>query len=69
MKEAVSLINGSALVEASGGVTLDTVGDIASTGVDFISVGALTHSPEAADFSLEIIIVCSHSKIVGCIGA
>ncbi|MCD6294037.1 MAG: carboxylating nicotinate-nucleotide diphosphorylase [Deltaproteobacteria bacterium] len=54
MKEAVSLINGSALVEASGGITLDTVGDIASTGVDFISVGALTHSPEAADFSLEI---------------
>ncbi len=54
MKEAVSLINGSALVEASGGITLDTVGDIASTGVDFISVGALTHSPVAADFSLEI---------------
>ena len=54
MKEAVSLINGTALVEASGGITLDTVGDIASTGVDFISVGALTHSPEAADFSLEI---------------
>lgn len=54
IKEAVSLINGSALVEASGGITLDTVGDIASTGVDFISVGALTHSPEAADFSLEI---------------
>lgn len=54
MKEAVSLIDGSALVEASGGITLDTVGDIASTGVDFISVGALTHSPEAADFSLEI---------------
>jgi len=54
MKEAVSLINGSALVEASGGVTLDTVYEIASTGVDFISVGALTHSPEAADFSLEI---------------
>ena len=54
MKEAVSIINGSALVEASGGITLETVGDIASTGVDFISVGALTHSPEAADFSLEI---------------
>ncbi len=54
IKEAVSLINGSALVEASGGITLDTVGDVASTGVDFISVGALPHSPEAADFSLEI---------------
>ena len=54
MKEAVNLIDGSALVEASGGITLDTVFEIASTGVDFISVGALTHSPEAADFSLEI---------------
>jgi nicotinate-nucleotide pyrophosphorylase (carboxylating) len=54
MKEAVSFINGSALVEASGGITLDTVYEIASTGVDFISVGALTHSPEAANFSLEI---------------
>ncbi|MBW2708296.1 MAG: carboxylating nicotinate-nucleotide diphosphorylase [Deltaproteobacteria bacterium] len=57
MKEAVDLINGSALVEASGGITLDTVFEIASTGVDFISVGALTHSPEAADFSLEITAV------------
>lgn len=54
MKEAVALINGAALVEASGGVTLETVREIASTGVDFISVGALTHSPAAADFSLEI---------------
>jgi nicotinate-nucleotide pyrophosphorylase (carboxylating) len=54
MKEAVSVINGAALVEASGGVTLDTIKEIASTGVDFISVGALTHSPAAADFSLEI---------------
>jgi nicotinate-nucleotide pyrophosphorylase (carboxylating) len=57
MKEAVGLINGAALVEASGGVTLDTVKEIASTGVDFISVGALTHSPAAADFSLEITAV------------
>ncbi len=54
MKQAVHLINGRALVEASGGVTLDTVKEIAATGVDFISVGALTHSPPAADFSLEI---------------
>ena len=54
MKEAVGLINGAALVEASGSVTLDTVKKIASTGVDFISVGALTHSPAASDFSLEI---------------
>ena len=54
MKEAVQLINGRALVEASGGIDLDTVEEIAGTGVDFISVGALTHSPAAADFSLEI---------------
>jgi nicotinate-nucleotide pyrophosphorylase (carboxylating) len=60
MKEAVNLINGAALTEASGGITLDTVKEIASTGVDFISVGALTHSSEAADFSLEISHVEPH---------
>ncbi|EFK07566.1 nicotinate-nucleotide diphosphorylase (carboxylating) [delta proteobacterium NaphS2] len=54
MKEAVRLINGRALVEASGGINQDTVEEIAGTGVDFISVGALTHSPAAADLSLEI---------------
>ncbi len=54
LKEAVELINGSAITEASGGITLDTVTEIAATGVDLISVGALTHSPEASDFSLEI---------------
>ena len=62
IKTAVSLINGSALVEASGGITLDTVYDIASTGVDFISVGALTHSPKAADFSLEISDVSKNTR-------
>lgn len=40
------------LIEASGGVTLDTVRDIAGTGVDYVSVGALTHSAPALDFSL-----------------
>jgi nicotinate-nucleotide pyrophosphorylase (carboxylating) len=39
-------------LEASGGITLDTVGDVARTGVDFISVGALTHSAPALDLSL-----------------
>ncbi|MCL7958623.1 MAG: nicotinate-nucleotide diphosphorylase (carboxylating), partial [marine benthic group bacterium] len=39
-------------IEASGGVTLDTVRDIAGTGVDYVSVGALTHSARALDFSL-----------------
>ena len=52
MREAVSLIGGKALVEASGNVTLSNVKEIAQTGVDFISVGALTHSAPAADISL-----------------
>jgi len=55
MKEAVSLIDGKALVEASGNVTLENVREIAETGVDFISVGALTHSVTAADLSLNIV--------------
>jgi nicotinate-nucleotide pyrophosphorylase (carboxylating) len=52
MSEAVRLIGGRVPVEASGNVTLDNVRQIAETGVDFISVGALTHSASAADISL-----------------
>lgn len=52
MRACVELIDGGALVEASGGVNLDTVRAIAETGVDIISVGALTHSPKAADISM-----------------
>ncbi len=52
MREAVALAAGRAELEASGGVTLDTVRAIAETGVDFISVGALTHSAPALDLSL-----------------
>lgn len=52
MRACVELINGKALVEASGGVNLQTVRAIAETGVDIISVGALTHSPKAADISM-----------------
>ncbi len=52
MREAVALIAGRSLVEASGGVNLDTVRSIAETGVDLISVGALTHSARAVDISL-----------------
>ena len=55
MAKAVQLIDHSVEVEASGGVTLQTVRAIAETGVDFISVGALTHSPHALDISLELI--------------
>lgn len=52
MRQAVKLIAGRALIEASGGVNLETVADIAATGVDIISVGALTHSVKAADISM-----------------
>lgn len=52
MTEAVQLIGGRSLVEASGGVNLETVRGIAETGVDIISVGALTHSARAMDISM-----------------
>ena len=55
MKEAVSVAGGRALLEASGGITLETIGEVAQTGVDLISVGALTHSARSVDISLEII--------------
>jgi nicotinate-nucleotide pyrophosphorylase (carboxylating) len=55
LAEAVSLTAGRAELEASGGVTLDTVRAIAETGVDFISVGALTHSARSLDVSLEVL--------------
>jgi nicotinate-nucleotide pyrophosphorylase (carboxylating) len=54
MRRAVELAKGHATTEASGGVTLETVSAIAETGVDYISVGALTHSAPALDMSLEI---------------
>jgi len=54
MRQAVALINHKAIVEASGGVNLDNIRTIAETGVDWISVGALTHSARALDISLEI---------------
>ena len=54
MADAVSLVAGRALTEASGGVTLETVQEIAATGVDLISVGRLTHHVKAMDISLEL---------------
>jgi len=54
MRKAVKIINGKCLTEASGGVNSDTVVSIAETGVDFISVGAITHSVSAVDISLEV---------------
>jgi nicotinate-nucleotide pyrophosphorylase (carboxylating) len=52
LREAVRHVAGRAELEASGGVTLQTLGAVASTGLNFISVGALTHSPPALDLSL-----------------
>ena len=54
LREAVALVAGRAPLEASGGVTLETIRDIAETGVDLISVGALTHSARSLDVSLEV---------------
>ncbi len=54
MRQAVQLIRGRALIEASGGITLDRVRAVAETGVDLISIGALTHSAKALDISLEL---------------
>ncbi|MGN7862239.1 carboxylating nicotinate-nucleotide diphosphorylase [Microbacterium sp. 22303] len=54
LRAGVALIDGRATAEASGGVNLDTVRAIAGTGVDVISVGALTHSARALDFGLDV---------------
>ena len=53
MRQAVGLIDGRALVEASGGVNLDSVAAIAASGVDIISIGALTHSAPACDIGMD----------------
>ena len=54
MREAVQLCQGSAITEASGGITAERLTDLASIGVDVISSGALTHSAPAADISLDL---------------
>ncbi len=53
MTKAVQRVNGRALLEASGGITFESVREVADTGVDLISVGALTHSAPAVDISLQ----------------
>jgi len=60
MRQAVALAGGRVELEASGGITLDNVAEIARTGVDYISVGALTHSAPALDISLE-----AEAEVVG----
>ena len=52
LREAVARCAGRASLEASGGITLDTIRAVAETGVDYVSVGALTHSAPALDLSL-----------------
>lgn len=54
MRQAARLVKGRALLEASGGITLDNVRRVAETGVDLISIGALTHSARSLDISLEM---------------
>ena len=55
MKEAVAIVGGKALLEASGGITADTLRAVAQTGVDVISIGALTHSVTAMDISMKML--------------
>ena len=56
LRKAVGMIGGALITEASGGITLDNVRDIAETNVDYISIGALTHSVKALDIGLDIIL-------------
>ncbi|SDD47341.1 carboxylating nicotinate-nucleotide diphosphorylase [Auraticoccus monumenti] len=56
LRTGVERVAGRALVEASGGITLDTVAEVAATGVDIISVGALTHSVRALDLGLDVVV-------------
>ena len=56
MQQVVEMVAGRALLEASGGISLENVRAVAETGVGLISVGALTHSPKALDISLDVII-------------
>ena len=55
MKKAVEIVNGKALLEASGNITADTIRAVAETGVDIISIGAITHSVKAFDISLKVV--------------
>jgi nicotinate-nucleotide pyrophosphorylase (carboxylating) len=56
LRAAVVQTSGRARLEASGGITFDNLGEVARTGVDFISLGALTHSAGVLDFSLEVLV-------------
>ena len=55
IREAVAVIKGRALIEVSGGITLDIAGEMAASGADYLSIGALTHSAPAANLSMDIV--------------
>jgi nicotinate-nucleotide pyrophosphorylase (carboxylating) len=59
VRDALAVIKGRAVVEASGGITLETARDMAAAGVDYVSLGALTHSAPAADLSMDIVAIRS----------
>lgn len=54
LQKAVDIVNGRVILEASGGINIDNVRDVAATGVDFISVGSITHSKKSFDISLDV---------------
>ena len=54
IREAVARVNGRAEIEISGGVTLERIPELATTGAQYVSIGALTHSAPAADLSFEL---------------
>jgi len=56
MQEAVTLVAGRAILEASGGITPDNAAEIAATGVDVLSLGWLTHSVPALDVALDVVV-------------
>jgi len=62
LREAVALVQGRAQLEVSGGITVETLRAVAETGIDFISVGALTKDVKAIDFSMRILEICSLSE-------
>jgi nicotinate-nucleotide pyrophosphorylase (carboxylating) len=55
LRQGVAIVNGRAKTEASGGVNLETIRGIAESGVDFISIGAVTHSARSVDIGLDFL--------------
>ena len=55
VKKAVTLIQGKVQIEVSGGITLESLNELSKTGIDYVSVGALTHSARASDISMNLI--------------